>query len=334
MSKKRHKKDDSNKKKTFVEQMASDPKQAAESESSSRSNESSESSETLKKSPSSRPSLSDLITAQIDTHGDEQARRTLIVDAWESRNEIYHQMFGAPSHSDPHNWAPPPRQLPANYKPSERKTMSLDTSEPSLLADEQQLAILAYGPDPLRPFWTYVTAGLSTPWLQYGHQEVSGFGIELIVKSPTDAKWPAQLLRTMAFYVFNHAGVLSPGVRVSLNGPVDPYSNSELKHAVVWYADEAPEAWCMLPSGGFGLFNVLGITDDEMEFADSIKDYGTWCIQQAVKNIGHGQVTDPYRSSIMKHENINAVLGGVRTFADTFRANKENKFLADPDSIT
>ena len=101
MSKKRHKKDDSNKKKTFVEQMASDPKQAAESESSSRSNESSESSETLKKSPSSRPSLSDLITAQIDTHGDEQARRTLIVDAWESRNEIYHQMFGAPSHSDP-----------------------------------------------------------------------------------------------------------------------------------------------------------------------------------------------------------------------------------------
>ncbi len=332
MSKKPKKKDDSNKKKTFVEQMAGEPKQATESNETSQSSGSSESGETLKKS--SRPSLSDLITAQIDTHGDEQARRTLIVDAWEARSEIYLQMFGAHSFSDPKNWAPPPRELPANYKPSDRKTMSLDTSEPSLLADEQQLAILAYGPDPFRPFWTYVTAGLSTPWLQYGHQEVSGFGIELMVKSPVEAKWPAQLLRTMAFYVFNHAGVLSPGVRVSLNGPVDPYSNSEIKHIVVWYADEAPEAWCMLPSGGFGLFNVLGITDDEMDFADSIKDYGTWCIQQAVKNIGHGQVTDASRPSIMKHENIDAVIGGVRTFADTFRANKENKFLADPDSIT
>lgn len=320
MSKKRHKKDDSSKKKNIQDQFT---------------NKSGESGESAKEpAKKNKPSLSDLISAQIDTHGDEQARRTLIVDAWQARNEIYNQMFGATSFSDPANWAPPPRELPSDYKPNNSKTMSLDTSEPIIASDEQQLAILAYGPDPLRPFWTYVTAGLSTPWLQYGYQEVSGFGIELMVKSPIEAKWPAQLLRTMAFYVFNHAGVLSPGVRVSLNGPVDPYSQSELKHAVVWYADEAPEAWYMLPSGGFGIFNVLGITDDEMDFAESIKDYGTWCIQQAVKNIGHGQVTDPLRPSIMKHENINAVLGGVRTFADTFRANKENKFLADPDSIS
>jgi len=323
MSKKPKKKDDSSKKKSFAEQMAGEPAKADTQSSKSAGSES-----------KAKPSLSDLISATIETHGDEQARRSLIVDAWEARSEIYHQMFGAPSYSDPSRWAPPPRELPANYKPNNSKMMSLDTSEPSIQADEQQLAILAYGPDPLRPFWTYVTAGLSTPWLQYGHQEVSGFGIELMVKSPIEAKWPAQLLRTMAFYVFNHAGVLSPGKRVSLNGPVDPYSDSQIKHAVVWYADEAPEAWYLLPSGGFGIFNVLGITDDEMDFADSIKDYGTWCIQQAVKNIGHGQVTDPKRASIMKHENINAVLGGVRTFADTFRANKENKFLADPDSIT
>lgn len=277
-----------------------------------------------------KPNLTDLISAQIETHGDEQARRHLIVDAWEARNEVYNQLFGQPSYTDPPKWAPPARQLPSNYKASARKTMSLDTSDPGFKSDEQHLAILAFGPDPLRPYWTYVTAGLSTPWLQYGYQEVSGFGIELMVKSPVEAKWPAQLLRTMAFYVFNHAGVLSPGVRVSLNGPVDPYSKSDVKNAIVWYADEATEAWYQIPSGGFGMFVVIGITDDELDYAESVKDYGTWCIQQAVKNIGHGQVTDPSRTSIMKHENINTVLSGVRNFAETFRANKENKFLADP----
>ncbi len=280
-----------------------------------------------------RASISDLISATIETHGDEQARRNIIVDAWEARGEVYKELFGQPSYSDPPKWAPPPRQLPANYKASTRKTMSLDTSDPGNSPEEQHLAILAYGPDPLRPYWTYVTAGLSTPWLQYGYQEVSGFGIELMVKSPVDAKWPLQLLRTMAFYVFNHAGVLSPGVRLSLNGPVDPYSKSEIKNTIVWYADEAQESWYQLPSGGFGIFCAIGITDDELDFAESVKDYGTWCIQQAVKNVGHGQVTDPSRQSIMKREDINTVLGGVRTFADTFRANKENKFLADPDAF-
>ncbi|HEY9679740.1 MAG TPA: suppressor of fused domain protein [Drouetiella sp.] len=247
--------------------------------------------------------------------------RKLLISSWKARDELYKQLFGEPSYITPDTYAPP-KESDAG-KPKKKKSskyISSDTGDPGNPDDdEHQLAVFAYGPDPLRPYWTYVTAGLSTPWLQSEPDEVSSFGCELIIKSNVDAKWPAQILRSMAFYIFNHAGTISPGVRIALNAPINPNSDSAVRNVCMWYADEAPDCWYQLPSGGFGLFCAIGITDDELKYAESIQEYGTWCIQEVLRQVGHGQVTDPTRHSVMERSNIDAVLENVKQFADNFR---------------
>jgi hypothetical protein len=142
-----------------------------------------------------------------------------------------------------------------------------------------------------------------------------------MIKSPVEASWPSQILRSMAFYIFNHAGTLSPGIRIGLNAPIVPDSDSQLRNLIIWYADEAPDCWYQLPSGGFGIFTAIGITDDELKYAESIEEYGTWCIQQVLRQTGSNQVTDPFRQSVMKDENIESILNSVSTFAKQFHAS-------------
>ncbi len=104
----------------------------------------------------------------------------------------------------------PVKQKSQDNASARHAEFNIETPAKDTDINNQELAIFTYEPDPLRPYWTYITAGLSTPWLQDEEQEVSGFGLELMIKSPTEADWPAQILRTMAYYIFNHMGTLSP----------------------------------------------------------------------------------------------------------------------------
>lgn len=250
-------------------------------------------------------------------------QRDLLINAWKSRDKLYQNLFGDYTQVSPENYAPPkPIDIAnKNHVDSPPKASSPESDnafDPSL--EGQELAVLAYGPDPQRPYWTYITAGLSSPWLQEEPQEVSGFGLEIMIKSPNEAQWPAQILKSMAFYIFNHAGTLSPGVRIGLNSPIVADSDSKLRNIAVWYADEAPDCWYQLPSGGFGIFAAIGITDDELKFAESIEEYGTWCIQQVLRQTGQGQVTDPNRPSTMEHPNIKTIISLTTDFAQKFQA--------------
>ncbi len=247
------------------------------------------------------------------------AQRRLLINSWNARAELYKQLFGEYSYVTPSHYSPPKSEI-VEKKPKSDKLNSTDTGDPGDPdSEEHHLAVLAYGPDPLRPCWTYVTAGLSTPWLQKEPEEVSAFGCELIIKTAVDAQWPAQILRSMAFYIFNHAGTISPGVRIGLNAPIAVNTESKLRNVFIWYADEAPDCWYQLPSGGFGLFCAVGITDDELKYAESIQEYGTWCIQEVLRQTGYGQISDPHRDSVMGRENIGVVLDNVKLFADNFR---------------
>lgn len=250
------------------------------------------------------------------------SQRNLLIESWNSRDELYRELFGEPRYVTPGPYAPPPVLkaedviLPEDQKD---KGETGDPGNPNL--EEQHLNILVYAPDPTRPYWTYVTAGLSSPWLQDTPAEVTGFGCEIMIKSKEDMPWAPQILRTLAFYILNHAGTLSPGVRIDLNGPIIPGSNSKLTNIFIWYPDDAPDCWYYLPSGGFGLFIAIGITPDERQFAESIEEYGTWCIQQVLRQMGHDQVTDPYRGTVMDQEGIGLALLRTKSFADNFRAN-------------
>jgi hypothetical protein len=254
-----------------------------------------------------------------DEYEQAVAQRQLLIDTWNARDELYRTIFGQFTYVTPLNYGPP-LAIPKEGPISKKKTEG-DTGDPGMPPlEEQHLAVLAYEPDPLRPYWTYVTAGLCSPWVQQAPDEVSGFGCELLIKTPIDEPWAIQILRSMAYYILNYAGTLSPGVRIGLNSPITVNTDSKIRNIFIWYADETPDCWYILPSGGFGLFVAIGITEDELRFAESIDEYGTWCIQQVLRQTGFGQVTDPRRSSAMTHENINEINQSVRRFADNFRA--------------
>ncbi len=243
----------------------------------------------------------------------------LLVKSWQSRDALYFQLFGPHKCLSPENYGAPAKTIVRNKVSARHAEFNLELpNQESKLAD-QRLAIFTYEPDPLRPYWTYITAGLSTPWLQDEEQEVSGFGLELMIKSPNDAEWPVQILRTMAYYIFNHMGTLSPSKRLALNGPIVAGSESLLRNVLIWYADEAPDTWYQLPSGGFGIFAAIGITDDEMVLTESMhEEYGTWCMLQILRRLGIDQVTDPFRSSIFKRENISSIIDSVKDYAEQF----------------
>ncbi len=258
----------------------------------------------------------------------EEKRLLLLRQAWLGRDRLYRDLFGEPTWVSPKNYGPPSLEVKTDKKVTSG-SMSVDptnpyqsVSEDNVDSAEQHLAVLAYGPDPFRPHWTYITAGISSPWVHYEPQEVSGFGCELMIKSPVDLPWAHQVLRTMAFYIFNHAGTLSPGVRIGLGGPIQAGSDSALRNVIIYYADEAPDCWYQLPSGGFGIFLAIGVTEAECRYAESVEKYGTWCVEQLLRRKGYGQITDPTRRCTMDDADTPAMLSSIKQFADTFRENE------------
>ncbi|HEY9772827.1 MAG TPA: suppressor of fused domain protein [Planktothrix sp.] len=273
----------------------------------------------MAKKQNDEPLDDDIESIGAPPEDDPVAQRQLLIDAWTARDELYKQLFGDLAYTSPKNYGTPSPIVKAKGKDlSTAHGGSGDPGNPE--ADEQHLAVLAYPPDPLRHYWTYVTAGLCSPWLQQQPGEVSGFGCELAIKSPTDALWPARILRSLAFYIFNHAGTISSGVRIALNAPINEPGQSALRNVLVWYLDEAPDAIYQLPSGAFGLFCVMGITDEELKFAESVDEYGTWCVHEALRSTGNGQVTNPDRASLITDANAE-LLNNYRIFANNFGAD-------------
>lgn len=259
------------------------------------------------------------------TRGEVYYNNDLLISSWKARDELYETLFGQPVSISPPDYAPPKLLKSKDDAAAREAEFQLENTSGQLDVSNQQLAVFTYAPDPIRPYWTYITAGLSTPWLQDEAQEVSGFGLELVIKSPIEADWPAQILRTMAYYIFNHMGTLSPTVRLALNSSVVAGGDSLLRNMLIWYADEAPDSWYQLPSGGFGIFTAIGITDDEMKLTESLhEEYGTWCMQQILRQIGLGQITDPSRSSVMDRDDISSVINSVQGFAEQFHQDFPN----------
>jgi hypothetical protein len=240
----------------------------------------------------------------------------LMVSAWKARNALYEELFGQYSYSLPKRHLPPSPPEPGSGSAggSDQQGFSFSSS-----MSAQRITVLAYAPTENRPYWMYITCGLSNPWFKETPDDVSGFGCELIVKSRNNGRWPIKLLRRMCYYILSFTGTLSPGVIVNMATPLASHQAGELNNMFVWYADEAPDCLYHLPSGAFGIFCAVGITEDECTFAESVNDYGCWAIQQVLRQMGHGQLTNPDRRSVMQSENINSVLQSVRSYADNFR---------------
>jgi hypothetical protein len=249
----------------------------------------------------------------------DSANAILMKKAWRMRDELYRELFGEPTFVLPKKYEPPEEPQPS-FQMSDDFTQTGERIKAfNSTMREQRINVLAYAPNEQRNYWLFVTAGLSNPWFQEEPDQVSGFGCELAIKSPSFARWPLKMLRRLADFILSYQGTLSPGVILNMPGPINPGKDGDLNNIFVWYLDEAPDAWYELPSGGFGVFVTVGISEKECQFAEEIGEYGTWCIQEVLRRFNFGQVTDPARADVMKREGIGNTLESVRAYADNFR---------------
>lgn len=249
----------------------------------------------------------------------ETANAILMKKAWRMRDELYRELFGSPAFVLPKLYEPPAEPQPSFETSDETSPTGERLTSFNSTMREQRINVLAYAPAEERNYWLYVTAGLSNPWFQEEPDQVSGFGCELAIKAPASSRWPLKMLRRLADYILSYSGTLSPGIILNMPGPINPGKDADLNNIFVWYLDEAPDCWYELPSGGFGIFGTVGISEKECVFAEEIGEYGTWCIQEVLRRMGVGQVTDPARACVMKRANIQNTLDSVRSYADNFR---------------
>jgi hypothetical protein len=232
--------------------------------------------------------------------------------AWKERNKIYAELLSEEFSPLPRSYTTPDIPEPEFKENSGYRQLTSSMAE-------QRIPILAHPPTETRNHWVYITSGLSNPWFQEKPEEVSGFGCELMIKSSKKSLWPIRQLKRLCAYLLSYSGTLSPGLILEMKSPYAGSNPSLLTNMVVWYADEAPDCLYELPSGIFGIFCAIGITEDEARYAEGSGEYGTWCVQQVLRNTGIGQLSDEARQSVMSMDGINAILSGVRRYAENFR---------------
>jgi len=168
--------------------------------------------------------------------------------------------------------------------------------------------------------WTYVTGGLSLPWTEdlsgvnpadysatadevtadqlaaaavFGI-DLSGYGFELVLHTPTEAPLAVDVLHNLGTYVLTSGDAFGTGHRVPLEGPIVAGSDTAIR--VLLFARPLDRGSVFkLPSGFAQWLVAIGFTQDEWEFAQR---EGSAALLAALRAAGVGDTTDPTRASI------------------------------------
>lgn len=139
------------------------------------------------------------------------------------------------------------------------------------------LGILEYEPTPSRSSWLYVSSGGSTPWdtepSEYNVDDYSWLGVEFVIEAPSQADWPIRALqRLLAYQVllthgrFGDYSPLDYGHRLPAGGAIDGSTDSKLTFLAIAKPTHYPSS-ASLQSGKFDFLHVVGITEQERDFA-------------------------------------------------------------------
>jgi hypothetical protein len=152
-----------------------------------------------------------------------------------AREDALHEVFG-PSHPD---------------------DSILSPRDPNLMINWPGGGVYQFPPRDKRSSWHYVTSGLAqpvssseTPQLAEGEERFSGFGIELVISTPSEANWaPDVLINLVKYMLFQKSSrVILPGHRIPCNGPLVLDTDTELTHLVATNSREY-DTEIMLPAG-------------------------------------------------------------------------------------
>lgn len=165
----------------------------------------------------------------------------------------------------------------------------------------------------------FVTSGLSHPAPDQPTQSdekdaFSGLGIELVIQSPDDSKWPFGVLQGLVNYMLfqENARIVMPGDRIPCNGPLVTDSDTDLCHLIAALSDKY-ETQGRLPAGGVDLVQLIGVTEGETNRAI---DWGrgtggTLILGEVLKRLKVNELTDPNRSCTTLEPEFDAVWSQV-----------------------
>jgi hypothetical protein len=139
------------------------------------------------------------------------------------------------------------------------------------------LGVMEFKPTPTRNSWLYVTSGASNPWeaepQDYRADEYSWLGVEFVIEVPTQVDWPIHALRRLLAYHllvshghFGDSEPLNYGHRVPAGGAIDSSVDSKLTVLAITKPSHY-ESTVQLDSGIFDFLHVVGITEQERDYA-------------------------------------------------------------------
>jgi hypothetical protein len=214
--------------------------------------------------------------------------KSALEEVWEQREEVvYPRLFG-----------PKARGIFVLDFDLFAKTFKQNSVDPRWL----HYGVLEHGPTD-RGTYYYVTSGASNPWEiepdDYTNQEFSGFGSELVLETTGSADWPIVVLqRLLAFNIllvhgrYGDSKPLDYWHRVPLGGSIT--RDSVLHHVLIVPPISYPSQ-CSLISGKVDLLHVVGITEQERDYA---KANGSEALLKILKERDAFPVTDPDRTCI------------------------------------
>ncbi len=181
-------------------------------------------------------------------------------------------------------------------------------TDPELLLNWAGGCILRFPPQADRPAWHYVTHGLAQPddpdEPHPTDDPASGFGIELIISTPSCAEWaPDLLLHLVRYLLFQPtARLIFPGDRFPCFGPLVPNTETPLRNLLAVRSPRYPNE-LLLPAGACTLVHLVGATDDEIERACAwgAGSGGSEILERVFNTLGVGTLTDPSRTSVVAH---------------------------------
>jgi hypothetical protein len=222
----------------------------------------------------------------------DQARQAWFEEAWAFREDkLYRSHFGASTDGI--------YVLDAEMF---RSVFHQDAIDPRWLNH----GVIEFKPTAERPNWVYVSSGLSNAWEADAPEpdSVSGLGCEFLFQCPTQAPCALLLMRRMvAFQLllaagrFPAKGLLAIWDRVPVRGPIDG-KNSQLTWLMLAPATDFVGVQ-QLPSGQFQFIQLVGITENEAEYARAKGSEELFRMLLAQKA---APVTDAGRASIFPAE--------------------------------
>jgi len=209
---------------------------------------------------------------------------------WEEREErLYPQLFGSASRGI----------FPLSIQ-TFRDVFGQEEVDPRWL----HLGVLEFAPTEARNSWLYATSGGSTPWEtdpgDFDPTEYSWLGVEFVVEAEEQAEWPIKLLHwVLAYHLLLCMGRL-PGTPLDYGHrlPVGPV-NGDTSSNVTIVAVARPSHYTaqqQLPSGKFDFLHLIGITEQERNWARS---HSTLELIIRLEAAGAFPVTRPMRASIV-----------------------------------